>query len=429
MDLIYSLSRIRQRAVLALDYEENKMKVKSNACPSKMRFLMRLKKQFLLLASILNMSVAFSDTAFMTDLVDTTGNSSVYMFDTNNPSAVTQIITGLTNTDGITVSPDAKTVYFTTWNSSAYGGAVLTFPVEGPYVPTAIVTNMDYPIGVAISSDGNTCYVVTDTLGIPGPGIYSFPTGVINPPITTLTATGTTITGPTFIVINGDTAYVGDFNAGAIYSFPVIPGQSTYNATLIQSPGGVGGLAVSTDGYLYWSEAFNSNNIFRVLLSSPTSIPETIGVVSSLSNNDGLAITNDGTTCFVGQAFFTTNFSFPTNLGPSQPAIASNSPGAIAFAIVPIPKPPTPGSILPPTNLTVSVMENRFLSQSAFSTRLVWNPSPSASVVSYRIYRNGSLITTVSASVTSLQVQGVSGGNFQISAVDSSGNESAKISG
>lgn len=139
---------------------------------------------FFVIFFLANVSRIFSDTAFMTNWTDT-----IYMFDTDNPSVVTPIITGLVTPDCITISPDGKTVYFT--RNSNPGGDVYTFPVSGPYVATPLMTGIEAPIGIAITADGTTCFVVTNT---DAPGIYSFPTGVPSPPpVTTLTSMGATM--------------------------------------------------------------------------------------------------------------------------------------------------------------------------------------------------------------------------------------------
>lgn len=267
-----------------------------------------------------------SDIAFMTDW-----NQQIYMFDTSNPGGITSIIDepGL-SPDCITVSPDGKTVYFT---SNINPGDVYSFPVSGPYTPTPLGLSLDDPIGLAISSDGSTCYVISDGTG----EIFSF---LINNPtiVTTLSRVGPTdISSPTFIAIKGDTAYVASYQSGNIYSFPLTPGQTTYNATLIQSPGeNIGGIAISNDGYLYWSitYTFTDNGIYRVPLTAPTSSPEALCI--TIDSLDGIAISNDSKTCFVIQYSGSDGIStLPTDQGTGQSLTPISIQNGIAIGIVP----------------------------------------------------------------------------------------------
>jgi hypothetical protein len=374
----------------------------------------RLKKWFLVLGLCAGGSL-FADTAFMTNA----SSSSIYMFDTNNPSALTEIMTGFSYPDCITISPDEQTVYFTDW---AMNGVVYTFPVAGPYVATPLVTSISFPIGIAISSDGSTCFVVTNN---GTPGIYSFPTGVPNPPVTLLGVIGATIVAPTSIVISGNTAYVCDYASsypnGQLYTFPVVPSQTTYNATLVTTFTGnaTNFSAVSSDGYLYLASD-TTNNVIRVPLSNLLQTPEIIATVSPGTFSDGLAITSDGTTCFAGVGYgpYIGLYTFPTNQGSMQTATMLNNAITWGLAIA-------PGSasvtINPPTNGVGTQSINRFADYKVYENTLSWVLSTSTGVTSQTVSRGGKVIATLAPTATSY-VDNASGSfTYEIRAVNASG--------
>ncbi|WP_282940869.1 cadherin-like beta sandwich domain-containing protein [Paenibacillus sp. RC67] len=63
------------------------------------------------------------------------------------------------------------------------------------------------------------------------------------------------------------------------------------------------------------------------------------------------------------------------------------------------------------------------------SVHLSWSPNTESDVASYKVYKNGAYVTTVSSSTYSADLGSLSGGfeyKLQVSAVDSSANESAK---
>jgi hypothetical protein len=333
-----------------------------------------------------------ADIAFATD----PQNETIYAFDPNNLSIpATPIITGLITPDNITISPNGMTAYFT----SVVLGDVYSFPVMGPYTPTLVVSGLSMPVGIAISSDSLTGFALSDT---PFPGaIYSFPTsgGVATP----LVPIGPIIDLPLFMVISDNTAFVASYITGSIYTFPITSSSTTYNATLIQSTAGVGGLAIS-DGYLYWSTAYNTlmgQSVYRVPLASPTATPTLVGTTANPGVGvDGLAISCDGNTVFLAQidspgAGINT---IPTNQGLPQPqtlAASLNIPAAFDVAIA------CPSA--PPTNLTAKRKKNDFGLVFECFNRLHWDPSPATNIAYYEIYRNGVPIASVNSRVCSYE--------------------------
>ena len=385
------------------------------------------------------MAQAATNLSFGTDW-----GSNIYSFDLDTPSvpATTIITTSNAWPDCITISPDGKTVYVTFNNPFKATSDVYSFPVVGPYVATALGTGVVGAIGIAISSDGLTGFICRDTnIGSTTPGIWSFPIGGSFPHTATeLNAIGDTIATPTFIVISGDTAYVGEYvpNSpyGNIYSFSVSDAVSTgnYDATVIQTNTDLGasvnGLAVSSDGYLYISSN-SAGNVTRVPLSSPKSSPQTVarGFPTSL---DGLAVSDDGTTVYVASEFGSKHanpgiYSFPTNQGfPQTPTLLSGldlSGGVIALAIAPAP-------LEPPASLTASQKKNNFGSVYELYNLLQWQASPSPAVVGYIIYRNGIQIASVDASTFTYQDHNREKNvtvTYSVTTIDSTGDQSAPI--
>ena len=86
----------------------------------------------------------------------------------------------------------------------------------------------------------------------------------------------------------------------------------------------------------------------------------------------------------------------------------------------------------PPTNLTGTVIVNAFLLQADRIHHLQWAAALGGNIANYRIYRNGALVATVSPNGSlqyddhnqSSKVQD----NYAVTAVNTSGNESASVS-
>lgn len=375
---------------------------------------------------------ATGSIGFATDPTD----GAVFAFNADDTSTpATLIISSINNPACITTSPDGNTVYFTSNATVGNGGDVYSFPLEGPYVATRLNTGIANPVGIAISSDGLTGFV-TD-----GTNIWTFPTGGSSPHTATeLTSVGATIAGPTFIVISGNTAYVGGFGNWAVdsvYSFPIsnpASSQTTYNAALAVTGNtyAVNGLAVSNDGNLYFSSNVNSilnASIFQVPLSSiPTSSPNFI--IEQIFNGwYGLAVSTDGTMLYAAS---TGNgiYAMPTNEGVvAMPTLLSGLDLSNAFqlAIAAGTFDPAPSS---PSNLTGVQKTNDFGLVYELYNVLYWQASPQGSVVGYNIYRDGKKIASVDASTLTYQDHNRKRGsayNYSVTSFDASGNESSPI--
>jgi sugar lactone lactonase YvrE len=277
--------------------------------------------------------------------------SEVHSFDPANPSAPGTLLLTIPGgaTDGITVSPDGSTVYFASFTSGSEGD-IFSFPVTGPYSPTVLGTGVHFPLGVAVSSDGTTGFITTDTFD---PGIFTFPTGGSFPhTATSLTAVGAVINSPAFIAVTGTTAFVAQFQTGAtqgLYTFPLTgSSQTTYNAVQVQTQGNIAGLALSSQ-YLYYSVSV-SGEVYRVPIDNPAATPTLVAKNLPISATDGLTVSSDGNTVFVGSTSPTAGgvYSFPTNAGfPQIPTLTGINVNAIDVYIW-----PPPSSLIPLTGLT-----------------------------------------------------------------------------
>jgi DNA-binding beta-propeller fold protein YncE len=222
---------------------------------------------------------------------------------------------------------------------------------------------------------------------------------------------------------------VGDYKNSKIYSTPISSSSTTYDATLLQSPLAIGGIAVSSDGYLYWSNDHGggTNWVFRVPVASPTATPAVVGTGPGFNTPDGLAVSCDGTTVFV--TFDSTSpgvWSIPTNQGlpqPATPLTALDIPLAIDIAIGPC--------VAPPKNFTGVQTKCDFGLVYEWCNILRWSFSSSKGILFYRIYRNGVEIATVNANTLSYKDHDRKKGVkavYSIIAVTAYGFESVPIS-
>ncbi len=360
-------------------------------------------------------SAAFADQAFVTSFA---GNE-VFAFNTQNTSVPATATTAISDPAAITFSPDGQTVYVTSLTSDdAY-----SFPAAGPYAPTALGVNVATPAGIAISTDGQTGFIAS---GVASPGLYAFPLGGSFPHTATmLTATATVIANPFFIVIQGSNAFVGDFQHSAIYSVSL--NSTSYSATLVQSfaDRSVAGLAISSDGYLYFSSVLTAGSIGQVLrvpLSSPSDTP-LLAATNISTSVSGLAASSNGFAIFV-TSDISGVYSFPINSGfPQTPTLLSSLaiPDPTSIAIHALPS---------PNSLTGRQIKNVYLLQTDVVNILNWQANPLETAAGYNIYRNGILIATVSSSTFTYEDHNRTKGVttcYSVTAFDVNTNESAPI--
>jgi len=370
------------------------------------------------------------ETAFATDNTGT-----IYQFDAENPTVYASRFVfaapPIVIPDNITFSPDGLTVYFTTGLSNE---DVQSFPVSDPLSVTKLNTGIPNPIGIAIASDGTVGYVATDVS--PSAGIYSF--RIAGGSHNLLTAATTTIVSPLFIAISGGYAFVGDYIHGLVYSVTFDNTHNTYAASLIQSFGAnnVGGLAISSDGYLYISTG-HGGEIYRVPLSAPAGPLTQVMTMGPTAEVDGLAVSNDGKTLFYtcvnppdppsmfGGVYSLSTESLPVSAGGVTALTGLEIAQAIDITIMPFPT----FSISPPTGLTGSQKKNDFVLVYERFNLLQWDPSPTIGVAGYYVYRNGSKIATLDSTTLSYNDHDIQKGittTYAVSAFDSAGDESAQ---
>lgn len=350
-----------------------------------------------------------ADQAFVTSFL----SNDVFMFDTASTQPAT-LVTTIPSPANITFSADGTTIYIT----SLAGDDVETFLATGPYTPTPLGVSVSSPSGIAISSDNQTGYIAA---GLGSPGLYSFPTGGDFPHTATqLNATSTVIANPFLIAIQGDFAFVGDFQHSTLYQ--VALNATDYAATLVQSftDRSINGITISSDGYLYISSVLTAGSIGQVLrvpVAAPASTPQLVATNIN-SNVGGLAASSNGSTVFV--TALASVFSFPTNQGfPQTPTALSYLaiPNSTSIAIYAIPS---------PLNLTVQQNAIAFLLQTDLVNILNWQADPLSTVSGYNVYRNGSKIATLSNSTFTYQDHNRTKGTtcYAVTAFNANGTES-----
>lgn len=172
----------------------------------------------------------------------------------------------------------------------------------------------------------------------------------------------------------------------------------------------------TSNSYLYVSDTGNSVSVVRL---SDNTIINTLTVGGGGSNpmtplfddvNQQLFVTTTNQNIFltfdVSDPEGLVNFlTYPTNGTGSTPVIDSNS----GFLYVSIEDAPgfvdiyglsgadPDDSLAPPTNLQGTRIKDRFALQTDNINRIVWNPSTSATVTYYSVYRNGSFIGCASS--------------------------------
>ena len=104
-----------------------------------------------------------------------------------------------------------------------------------------------------------------------------------------------------------------------------------------------------------------------------------------------------------------------------------------ASSLIESPLPPTPSPVLPlpPTNFNGKIRKNKFINETQYILKARWDASPSANVISYRIYKKGQVVEKVSANsplvfVASFDSKKTSF-KYKIVSVNSNNQESASI--
>jgi uncharacterized repeat protein (TIGR03803 family) len=242
--------------------------------------------------------------------------------------------TGTHPAAGLTLSPDATTLYGTTYQGSANGlGAVFSVPVAGG-TPTVLVsfhgTNGEFPhAGLTLSPDGSTLYGTTYQGGANG-----FYGAVFSVPVTggtpTLLASFNQLNAYTYsgVTLSGNTLYGatlgGDYSRGTVYSVPITGGTpkvlATFGGAYGECPNGDLTLSGNTlYGATIGGGASNCGTIFAVPITGGTPT-----VLASFNGTNGqgpggkLTLSGStlyGTTSAGGASGYGTVFSLPITGG------------------------------------------------------------------------------------------------------------------
>jgi len=275
------------------------------------------------------------------------GNIYSFTFTGQTTTPATMIFSGFSRPDCVGFSPDGATAYVTDFQTS--NGLIYRFPTAGPYTATTLTTTIHDPIDLVISNDGQTAYVTGDQ------GFYYFPT---SGPYTATTLTPSNQTPDRFCGIAIDstgTLYTTNFKGQGVYVVTTDLTNNTYDASSIASLSMlyISSVAVSSDGYLYLGAGNGpeSGNVYRVPLNDLNATP-TLVATGTLTYIDGVSISADGTTGFVG-SLNNGVYTFTTDSLPSAYQLTNVgvttllSLGIITINIPPTPTPTPPPPVIP----------------------------------------------------------------------------------
>lgn len=286
-------------------------------------------------------------------------NGSVIPIDTTTDTVGTPIVFPANSIlSNIAIAPDQSPVArFTT--TPAIAGSPTTFDASGSVSPVGGISSYSWNFGDAFSTTTNTP-IITHTYTLPGN--YTVTLTVTN---SAGTSTTQIFTGHTVSRNGGVLATLAQFVT--IPAAPVPPVITNVNPN---SGPTTGGNVVTITGLNFLGATtvkFGATSALSFIVLSDTMI---IAVVPA-----GVPGTVDVTvTTPIGTSAFT-------------PADAYT----YLFA------PPTPSAPLPPSHFRGRVVENKFATQIEYVHRLKWVPSPDPTVVGYKLFRNGRLISSISA--------------------------------
>lgn len=322
-------------------------------------------------------------------LVTNVGTSSVTIIDTASRTILSTLPflgAGGGAPRGIAITADSLRAYITEFAPS---GAVYRLTIStGVFTgPIAVGT---FPEGIAItgtkayvtsffSTDVTPIDLTTDTPGTPIP-VASDSTGIAITP-------------------SGATAYV-SLTDGTVVPIDVSSDTPGTPITVGNDPRGI---AITPNGLTAYVANSSDNTVTPITILTNTPGP-TIAVGTtpySIAINAASTkayVTNFGSTT-VTPITLPANTPDPTiAVGAGPFGIAAMTASAPLAPPPPAPGPapaPTPATPLPPTNLHGEQKNNRFAFVSELFNKLSWDPSPSPNVTSYKIYRDGTLLNTV----------------------------------
>ncbi len=256
---------------------------------------------------------------------------------------------------------------------------------------------LNFEILASTSTDGTTWTGPTDIF-LSGPVFIAVPQIAVN-------STGQ------FVTIWGIGAGIRDIETstssdGVTWTAPVQisdPGSDNSNSNIAGDSLG-GFIAV-------WSTDIMGNNSIQSSTSTNGTVWTAPSQVSDVTTNtpDTPQVVASGT------GYFVTVWDIFDNLTTSNIIQAAAS---------------TLAALEPPTSASGQRIANRFLTQTNLVNQLRWTASPSANVTMYKIYRNGTLIATVSSSTftyTDSRGSNSASVTYEITAINALGDESLPI--
>jgi hypothetical protein len=345
----------------------------------------------------------------------------------NTPILIPELAFSQVSATCIAYTTDSNTVYVGCNPAGSLPESVI-FPVTdltgSPNVGAAISIPSGTPTDIAITStsNGETAYIVTDTAAI-----YYMLTAN-NTPVLIATAAIPSLIGIT-ISPHGETAYAlgTDGTNGLIYS--INTRSNTVNlASPITIPSETGPSGITTDGtYLYVTGA-GSHNLYIIPIDNPTMI----NTVAVIGQPQGLTISSDASTLFLGYKNGDTN-SYPTPSGSPAGTTVSLGGNLLVNSIATLPIPFTPSLLpFPPASVSGCKTQNVFLLQTDYINNITWTAPTTGTPAAYAIYRDAALTQLVSIVPASSPLQYYDHGrnpsvtySYYIVSVDASGNQSA----
>lgn len=338
----------------------------------------------LFLTTYLSLMASPSWAAYNVYVVNTEGNNISYFPSTNPLEQGIFSIPTSNGPYGLTITPDGLTAYV----ANSLSNTIVFFPLSDPNNYQQI-PGFFQPVSIAITPDGLTAYVANISNGT----ITSFP--LENPNDQTIIS-GFSHPGDLAITPDGLTMYVTDVTANAIVSFPLSdPSTITTLPTAFPSSfgdEGPGGIAITSDGLTVYVTPNDCDA--TAFISFPINDPSDVRTISIAPYHPAgyLDIPPDADIGYVGLGagicFGTEIGSFPLSDPSNITRISGfNAPSGIATSTVP----------LPARNLSASQKRNQFAFESELFNQLQWEKSFGTITVAYNVYRNGTLIGTVSA--------------------------------
>lgn len=351
-------------------------------------------------------------TAYVVD----SGNKGVWIINTKDDTT-TNFVPLLTSANPLQalVTPDGSKVYISdTGNGVTQGTIFVLFTADNSVSNFSSITRPAKPSGMALDPTGSRLYVsdaTSDTI------LFVYTTNNDLPLVQISNAVNSI-----FLAVNrSGIGYNPASSSNEVKVFDTT--LNTVTGSIVTTGSNLEGVAFTNDGQTAYVASFGDNTLQVIVGGNPqTPIPLTqppTQVAINPANNLQVYIAaptnvNPGTVMVVQNGAQVPNAAYDANL-----------PNASYLAYIVL-------SPFPPSSLTGKVINNRFVLQTDIVHRLNWGPSMSSDVTSYAVFRNGVQIANVSASgplVYDDHNRPPKAVDFyEVSAVDANGNLSTPIS-